>query len=91
MKFTKKELEIINKVLELEDLEPEKTHLYVYILRPLNELMFNYNYSINNIENEYLMESIKDELKCNPEICGKKIYNRRLRALGNMFEDKILK
>ena len=91
MKFTKKELEIINKVLELEDLEPENTHLYVYILRPLNELMFNYNYSINNIENEYLMESIKDELKSNPEKCIKKIYNRRLRALGNMFEDKILK
>ena len=89
MRFTKKDMEIINRVLELEELEPENNHLYLYILSPLYELVHNTFRAREELET---MESIFNELKHSGcDKCRKRIYNRRLRALMNMLDNKISK
>ena len=91
MKFNKKEMETINKVLELEDLEPENNHLRIFVIRPLDYLFDNFKY-MDAYEAKYRLEYFIDELNgYGYEKCRKKIYNRRLKALRTMINNKIQK
>lgn len=91
MKFNKKEIDTIIKVLELEDLEPENTHLYIYVIEPLYSLYENYKYKSEEGA-RYKIEHLCNELSgYGYEKCRKRMYNRRLKALRTVMENKLEK